>query len=232
MNFLSIIQTLESLLLEFILLLIFLPKTLVRVSLHPSWVSDYLRQELARKEDDRFNDYSSPMAMFLFLGAVPIFVFFSSTSGETISIPFVQGSNTYELTMIEYFIFTSLLMLIGPLYLSLAQLFLKRLPFNKEELRRIILMQAYIWTVLYFAYMCGSIFRIISCGEAILCLGIEEVLSVSLIGLIWLTAAEIILFSKELGKTKLQSSLIIIPILSVYFILFFIIGNFIEASLR
>jgi hypothetical protein len=232
MNFLSIIQTLESLLLEFILLLIFLPKTLLRVVLHPSWVSDYLQQELAREEDDRFNDYSSPMAMFLFLGAIPIFVFFSSTSGETISIPFVQGSKTYELTMLQYFIFTSLLMLVGPLYMSLANLFFKKLPFNKKNLRRIILSQAYIWTVPYFAYMCGSIFRIISCGDAVLCFGIEETLSVFLIGLIWLIAAEIILFSKELGKTKAQSSLIVIPILFLYFVLFFLTGNFIEASLR
>ncbi|RKZ48466.1 MAG: hypothetical protein DRQ58_04385 [Gammaproteobacteria bacterium] len=232
MNFLSIIQTLESLLLEFILLLIFLPKTLFRVLIHPGWISDYLNQELARKEADRFNDYSSPMAMFLFLGAIPIFIFFASPSGETISIPFIQGSNTYQLSMSEYFVFTSLLMLIGPLYMSLVNLFLRKLPFNKTNLRRIILMQAYVWTVPYFAYMCGSIIGIIACGDAFLCFAIEETLSVTLLGLLWLLVAEVILFKTELGKTTLHSAFIVIPVMIFYFVLFFLTGNFIEASLR
>lgn len=232
MNFLRVIQTLESLLLEFILLLIFLPKTFIRVLLHPGWPSDYLQQELAREEDDRFNDYSSPMAMFLFLGAIPIFIFFAYTSGETISFPFVEGSKTYQLSMSEYFVFTSLLMLIGPLYMSLVNLFLKQLPFNKTNLRRIILMQAYVWTVPYFSYMCGSIYAIISCGDTVLCFGIDDTISVTLIGLIWLLVAEVILFKKELGKTTFYTTAIVIPALMLYYVLFFLIGNFIEASLR
>lgn len=232
MNFLKIIQTLESLLLEFILLLLFLPKTLFRVLRNPGWIPAYLEQEFQREEHDRFNDYSSPMAMFLFLGAIPIFIFYAYSSGETISIPFMQGSNKYQLTMSEYFVFTSLLMLIGPLYMSLLNLFIKRLPFNKIELRRIILMQAYVWTVPYLFYVTGGVIGQLSCRDKILCFGIDESISGLAIGLIWLLISEIVLFRKEIGKTLLKTIAIVTVALFVYLLLFFLAGNFIEASLR
>ena len=232
MNFLKIIQTLESLLLEFILLLLFLPKTLFRVLRDPAWIPRYLEQEFQREEHDRFNDYSSPMAMFLFLGAIPVFIFYAYSSGETISIPFMQGSNKYQLTMSEYFVFTSLLMLIGPLYMSLFNLFIKQLPFNKIELRRIILMQAYVWTVPYLFYVIGGIIGHLSCRGKILCFGIDESISGLAIGLIWLLVGEAVLFRKELGKSIPVTITIVVIAISIYLFLFFITGNFIEASLR
>ncbi len=232
MNFLRITQALESILLEMILLVLFLPKTLIKVITHPSWIPPYLETELNREDDERFNQYSSPMATFLFLGAIPVFIVYAYSSGESLSIPFIRGSNQYTLSVTEFFVFTSFILLIGPLYMSIVYLVLLKRPFEKKEFRYLMQIQAYLWTVPYCIYGIASLTSHIRHSDEILNLAIEETLIPFTLGFIWMLFANTVLMRIQLNRSLPVSFAIVLVAIAIYLTGFFFTGEFIEASLR
>jgi hypothetical protein len=73
MNLIAIIRSIEELLVEVMLWFILVPKTLAKLIRSPGWMSDYVVQELARPADERFDEYVSPVTLWLVLAVVPYF---------------------------------------------------------------------------------------------------------------------------------------------------------------
>ena len=232
MNFFRITQALESILLEMILLVLFLPKTLFKIFINPGWIPSYLETELGREDDERFNHYSSPMATFLFLGAIPVFIVYAYSSGESLTVPFMQGSNKYTLSLTEFFIFTSFILLIGPLYMSIVYLNLLKRPFEKKELRKLVQVQAYLWSVPYCFYALGYIYNHIMHSDEIFNFAIEEIMISTGLGLLWMIFANTILIKTQLKRSIITSVTIAIVSILFYLVGFFFTGEFIESSLR
>ena len=87
----SVLQDIEKLIYKVLLWIILIPKTIVKVTLHPGWARDYISQELnpAQKPDEEhapFDEYMSPVLLLLVVALIPALVFnFLPTFGTTIS---------------------------------------------------------------------------------------------------------------------------------------------------
>ena len=64
MNFMKLVQSIESALFELCLWLLMWPKTLWQTARRPAWVHDYVDQESAKGSDDQYDGYMSP-ALFM-----------------------------------------------------------------------------------------------------------------------------------------------------------------------
>lgn len=88
----------EKLAYQLLIWFIMIPKTLLKIIIDPGWVPGYVRKELDDKEIARFDDYFSPVILFLFVSLVPYVVL------QTFRIPGIniegptQGNvgSTYE----------------------------------------------------------------------------------------------------------------------------------------
>jgi hypothetical protein len=71
MDLSNIISATERLLYQLVVWLVLLPKTLFRVIVTPTWISDYVVRELAKPDESRFDDYVAPLLFFVTLTVVP-----------------------------------------------------------------------------------------------------------------------------------------------------------------
>lgn len=71
MDLSSIISAAESLLYQLAVWLILLPKTLCKVVAAPTWIPGYVEAELAKPDEDRFDDYVAPLLFFVLITIVP-----------------------------------------------------------------------------------------------------------------------------------------------------------------
>jgi hypothetical protein len=67
----KIVSMTESLLYQVAVTLVLLPKTLFKVMTNPTWIPDYIARELAKPDDQRFDDHVSPLLFFVILTIVP-----------------------------------------------------------------------------------------------------------------------------------------------------------------
>ena len=74
MNILNFLEGIEKLVVELLLWIIFVPKTLFKILADPEWVPGYVEKEVA-KESDRFNNYISPILLFLAASSVLSVIF-------------------------------------------------------------------------------------------------------------------------------------------------------------
>lgn len=65
-SFTNLVETLEKLAFEILLWIIFIPKTLFKIIWNPSWVPEYVDEELA-KDKGRFSEYVSPLILFIII---------------------------------------------------------------------------------------------------------------------------------------------------------------------
>ena len=69
----SVLEGFEKLAYKFLLSIIFIPKTIVQITVNPGWVPDYIRGEL-EKEKGAFNAYLSPVILLLVVALIPALV--------------------------------------------------------------------------------------------------------------------------------------------------------------
>ena len=74
MDILQLIRSLEEFTYEIVLLILFLPKTLIRFAFQPARVRDYVSAELEKPTGDQFRSYLSPILYWILVGVVPAFV--------------------------------------------------------------------------------------------------------------------------------------------------------------
>ena len=87
----SVLQDIEKLIYKVLMWVILIPKTIVQIALHPSWVPDYVAKELnpeekIDKEHAPFDEFMSPVILLLVVALIPALVFNSLPRfGTTIS---------------------------------------------------------------------------------------------------------------------------------------------------
>jgi hypothetical protein len=71
-NFANLIDSLEKLAFEVLMWIIFIPKTLTKVFINPSWVSTYVKDELKKERGNRFQAYISPVFLLVVSSVIPV----------------------------------------------------------------------------------------------------------------------------------------------------------------
>ena len=71
-NLTEIIEGVEKFAYEILIWILLIPKTLINIVLNPSWVPEYVTQELNDKTDDRFDNFISPVILIMISTLVPV----------------------------------------------------------------------------------------------------------------------------------------------------------------
>ena len=71
-NLTEIIEGVEKFAYELLIWILLIPKTLIQIVSNPSWVPEYVAQELDDSTDDRFDSFISPVILMLISTLVPI----------------------------------------------------------------------------------------------------------------------------------------------------------------
>lgn len=83
MDFAKLFKSVEDAVYEVMIWLLLLPKTLIRAALSPVVSMNYINTEWEKKPDDRFDEYLSPVLLWLLSAVIPITLAFVLSSGSS-----------------------------------------------------------------------------------------------------------------------------------------------------
>ena len=84
-SILGFLEEIENLAYKILLWIIFIPKTIVQITLNPSWVPGYVRGEL-KQEKSPFDEYMSPVILLLVVALIPALIYqYLPTFGVTVT---------------------------------------------------------------------------------------------------------------------------------------------------
>jgi hypothetical protein len=81
MDIAKLLQALEEMIFEVACLAVLLPKTFFFLALFPARVHRYVSEELAKKNEDRFDGFAPPLILWVACGILPNFIFMSVVTG-------------------------------------------------------------------------------------------------------------------------------------------------------
>jgi len=137
MNPIGIIKSIEGLIFEVLMWIILIPKTLIKVVGHPSWISQYIISELKKSKESRFDEYISPIFFLLLLNVIPYFGIYDRVD--------ITNSIDFE----KKFFLVTLFVASGPLSFSVSIILKKGKTLSKKTLRDIFYIQCYCFTPFY-----------------------------------------------------------------------------------
>ncbi|MCB9111751.1 MAG: hypothetical protein H6634_10940 [Anaerolineales bacterium] len=76
MDFAKLLKSVEDAVYEVMVWLLLLPKTLIRVTFRPKWAMKYIDEEWLKKPDERFDEYLSPVMLWLLSAVFPLTTIF------------------------------------------------------------------------------------------------------------------------------------------------------------
>ncbi|KLE33847.1 hypothetical protein [Aurantiacibacter luteus] len=127
MDFMKIIQSLEQLLYELMVWLVFYPLTLFKATFHPLRLMDYADDELGDADADRYSDtLSPPIFLAITLGLVHFVEMAGGWNLETDGL-LADDTNLIAFRLVAFALF--------PLMLSLRLLRRKRIALDRKSLR-------------------------------------------------------------------------------------------------
>jgi hypothetical protein len=81
-RFVNLVESIEKLAYKLLIWIILIPKTIIKIILNPGFASDYIRDELANDRESPFDEYMSPMLLYLGVTLLPaIMLYFLPTYG-------------------------------------------------------------------------------------------------------------------------------------------------------
>jgi hypothetical protein len=72
MDFGKLFQSIEDAVYEIMVWILLLPKTLFRSMFRPRWAIHYVHEELSKKPEDRFDEFLSPVLLWLIVAVLPL----------------------------------------------------------------------------------------------------------------------------------------------------------------
>jgi len=72
MDFGKLFQSIEDAVYEIMVWIMLLPKTLFRSMFRPRWAMQYVHEELSKKPEDRFDEFLSPVLLWLIVAVLPL----------------------------------------------------------------------------------------------------------------------------------------------------------------
>jgi hypothetical protein len=152
MNIANILAGLEKLVVEVLLWLLFIPKTLLKIVSDPDWAPGYVDAELA-KDKARFEDYMSPVPLFLIcsvvlfvVGDIVIWSDSGASGAEAVkkTMSNLQGVSGYTAALG----FLSL-----PLLFSLGSVLFRGDAITRKSIERILYIQCFYFSPLTLSVM-------------------------------------------------------------------------------
>ena len=198
MNLVSIIRSIEELLVEVMFWFILIPKTLAKLISSPGWPSQYVAGELSRPADERFDDYVSPVIFWLVLAVVPYFWALT---------PFVR---LVPADVKQQMFLVALFLAVGPLGFATALLASQGKSVTGTALKPLFYGQCYCFTPAFL--FCLPFVFLLAKGD-----GIDRYQGVALgsIGasILWLFVAEIATLHRTLQVSWVRAGLLFVPFL-------------------
>jgi hypothetical protein len=207
MDILRVLQSVEDLIYQIVLWIVFIPKTFAKVICQPRWCHSYIAGELEKDPSRRFEAYMSPILFWTTTGIIPYLLVIDYLSSVT------QSRVAQEAAFSRFLAFpwptrlfiVAVFALGGPLGFSLLIERAKRRPLSRESLRptfyaqclcftpAVLLLLPFVWITLRF-------------DENIPGGSTEVVFNMSWIAFFgWLSYAEAILIRAELNVGWLKA---------------------------
>lgn len=145
MRITDILRGIEKLVLEILLWLIFIPKTYFAIIARPYWIREYVDAELqqadAGKHSDGFEDYMSPVMLFL-VSSVLLFIITNQISvGDDTTATKIISELRGTTGMVAGLGFLAM-----PVIFALLSELLRKRPLTRAGVRRIVFIQCYYFT--------------------------------------------------------------------------------------
>ena len=154
MDFGKLFQSVEDAVYEVMVWILLLPKTLIRSLFRPRWVIQYVNEEWEKKPEDRFDEYLSPVLLWLMVAVLPLTV---STLVQNGNIKSVQD---LVVALHDGLLSQTLYAMIIPFtYITWMEWVSKR-PIRKSTLRRSFYIHCYALAPAQFIYGAFAILTI------------------------------------------------------------------------
>jgi len=218
MDFFRLVHSIEELVFRFSIWLLLLPKTLVQILRHPSWVQPYVNSELDNDHDSRFQEFLSPILFWVIIAVVPIYYLgFDFFQGFLTSLELMESESLDKLSPETIMAGIAFFLITGPLTFSF---FLERMvgdPISYTSIRDTFYTQVYLFGPVQL--ICGlgqlKLFKIIAFTTET-----EEISDGDVLWLVYFVLGgfysfvwlyqEYIVFRQTLNKGKLKSLFLVL----------------------
>ena len=156
MDFGKLFQSVEDAVYEVMVWLLLLPKTLFNTIFHPRWSMKYVSDEWDKKPDDRFDEYLSPVLLWLLVSVIPLtlLAMFDAEiiSGSTVASA-TEGFKKFSDKLTEMTLYAMIIPFIYIIWMEMVN----KQPIKKSTLKRsfylhcFALAPAQLLTVLFIA---------------------------------------------------------------------------------
>jgi len=151
MKILSFVHQVEEFVTEVALWFIFVPKTLMRIILSPTWIYPFLDNELKEEEKGGpkvpFDGYTSPLIFFIITVSIPVFIAMRGFDSKDFEQD-VFLYNFFALGDDMKLILVTLPLLALPLFIALSMQILEGNPLRKSSIKKNLYVQCYTFAPL------------------------------------------------------------------------------------
>lgn len=155
MDFLKILDSIEEVLYRMALWIVLVPRTLWFILSRPGQIFSYIESELDKEPDKRFEEYISPVLLWVLVALVPHMMLLdllanlpdSRVASESLWIEFMNAPWSTRLLVV------SVVALAGPLGFSVRSLRRLSIPLNRNTLRLPFMIHCYCFTPAYVALL-------------------------------------------------------------------------------
>lgn len=152
MDFMRLLKSLEELLYEVMVMLVFFPRTLWLTIRHPQRMMDYADTELGDVQSEQYKDTLSP-PLFLMMCLLVSHLFEHSLPTQSVNLLPSFLSDTQNLLIFRVFIFS-----LFPLILSLRLLQLLKIDLDRDTLKPVFYSQCFVTAPVAMTFGLGRSF--------------------------------------------------------------------------
>lgn len=210
MNFVRILQSIEELLYDLALWIIFIPKTFIKVVFQPKWAQPYIVGEWEKEVSERYDGYVSPILFWAVICVIPYLFMVDLVN----SIYQAHGSQegffakVSVLSLEAEFFSVSLFLISGPLAFSLGIQRTRRKSIGRKSMQRVFYTQCICFAPAYLFLLPAVAILILKGSRSVEELQLTpQIIYYASANLFfwWLLYAEMHILSAELGIGRLKS---------------------------
>ena len=154
MDFGKLFQSIEDAVYEVMVWVMLLPKTLFRSMFRPRWTIEYVNEEWEKKPEDRFDEFLSPVLLWLIVAVFPLTVSTILQNGSITSIQDLMNA------LHDGLLSQALYAMIVPFTYIVWMEWMSRRPVKKSTLKRSFYIHCYALAPAQFVYAVFAILTI------------------------------------------------------------------------
>ena len=129
MDFAKLFKSVEDAVYEVMVWLLLLPKTLIQTAVRPKWAMEYIDEEWEKKPDERFDEYLSPVMLWLLSAVIPL------TLAVIVSRPDIESAQDFLKALSNDIYSTTLYMMLVPFVYIVGVEWLNKTPVKRSSLK-------------------------------------------------------------------------------------------------